>query len=550
MQKDEIYTITITDQTTEGEGIGHAGSFALFVKDTVIGDTVECRVMKLKKSYGYAKLLRVVSPSKDRIEARCPHARPCGGCQIQEMDYAAALQFKTKKVKEALLRIGGFGNVPIRDCIGMTDPWRYRNKALVPFGRDRDGRVTAGFFAGRTHTIIETDDCLLSPPEFSMIISAVKEHLERFRIPVYDETSHEGLFRHLLIRKGFSTGEILIAAVLNGETLPESERLIASIQAVLQPFSARLAVFAVNVNKTPGNVVLSPDTRVLYGPGTIEDRIGSIRFRISPNSFFQVNPVMTEILYGKALEFARLTGKETVWDLYSGIGSISLFLAKKAGKVYGVEVIPQAIEDANENARLNGITNASFFAGRAEEVLPEWAETNPSEQIDVIVTDPPREGCDRKCLDTMLRLSPERIVYVSCNPATLARDLRILSDGGYRIEEVQPVDMFPWTGHCESCVLLSKIAAAKHHIYVTVTMDELDLTSAEAKATYQEIRDWVQEKYGIHVTNLNIADVKRMHGIIERENYNKPKSENARRPKCPEEKVKAIEEALKHFLMI
>ena len=467
MKKDDLVTIQITDFTAEGEGVGKSDGFALFVKDAVVGDTAECRVMKVKKTYGYAKLVRIVSPSPDRVPARCPKARPCGGCQIQELDYAAALRFKAGKVREALRRIGGFEiaedsepgrneGIRVENCLGMEDPWRYRNKALVPFGRDREGRIIAGFYAGRTHSIIEVPDCLLMPPEFADIIGAVKRHLEQYRIPVYDEETKEGLFRHLLIRKGFATGEILVCAVVNGEALPYAERLYETLKGLLSARGLSLRSFSLNRNETPGNVILSPYTETLFGDGFIEDRIGTVRFQISPNSFFQVNPVMTNVLYGKALEFAGLTGRETVWDLYSGIGSISLFLAQQAKKVYGVEIVPQAVRDAKDNALLNGIANAEFFAGKAEEVLPAWAEEHPDEKIDVIVTDPPREGCDRKCLDTMLCLKPDRIVYVSCNPATLARDLRILADGGYTVRKVQPVDLFSWTCHVESVALIEQ----------------------------------------------------------------------------------------------
>ena len=467
MKKDDLVTIEITDYSTEGEGIGRADSFPLFVKDAVAGDTVECRIMKLKKTYGYAKLIRVVKPSEDRVEARCPKARPCGGCQMQELRYDAELRFKTRKVREALRRIGGFEiaedpsdadgrAVRVEDCVGMDDPWRYRNKALVPFRTDREGRVIAGFYAGRTHHIIEAEDCFLTPPEFAEIIREVKRHLSRYRIPVYNEETGTGLFRHLLIRKGFSTGEILVCAVVNGEALPCAERLYETLKGLLAARGLVLRSFTLNRNQTPGNVILSPYTKTLFGDGFIEDSIGPVRFRISPNSFFQVNPVMTRALYEKALEFAGLTGTETVWDLYCGIGSISLFLARKARKVYGVEVVPQAISDARDNAALNGIVNAEFFVGKAEEVLPSWADAHPDERIDVIVTDPPREGCDARCLDTMLRLAPDRIVYVSCDPATLARDLKVLSGGGYRIERVQPMDQFAWTGHVETVVLLSR----------------------------------------------------------------------------------------------
>ena len=464
-QKDDLVTVRITDLTTEGEGVGKVDTFALFIKDALPGDTVECRIMKVKKTYGYGKLLRVVEASPDRVEARCPKARPCGGCQIQEMDYGAALRFKTGKVRETLRRIGGFSvcderrdgeGIFVEPCIGMEAPWRYRNKALIPFGTDREGRITAGFYAGRTHSIIETEDCLLSPPEFGEIVRIVREHLKQYDISVYDEMTGKGLFRHLMIRKGFSTGELMVCLVVNGGTLPGLETLGETIKRAMTARSLSFRSLSLNENTASGNVILSPKTKTVFGDGFIEDRIGSVRFRISPNSFFQVNPVMTSRLYGKALEFAALTGRETVWDLYSGIGSISLFLAKHAKKVYGVEVVPEAVRDAKENAALNGIANAEFFLGKAEEVLPRWVLSHPGEKIDVIVTDPPREGCDPKCLETMLKLSPDRIVYVSCNPSTLARDLRILADGGYEVRRVQPVDMFPFSGHVESVVELTR----------------------------------------------------------------------------------------------
>ena len=550
LKKDDELTVRITDLTAEGEGVGKVDTFALFVKDTLPGDTVECRIMKMKKTYGYAKLLRIVEPSPDRIQARCPKARPCGGCQLQELDYEAALRFKTAKVREALRRIGGFSSITVEPCLGMEDPFRYRNKAIVPFGFDREGRITAGFYAGRTHSIIETPDCLISPPEFSEIVSVVKAHLIRYGIPVYNEATGEGLFRHLMIRKGFSTGELMVTLVLNGETLPGIEALGEALKATIESRSLVLRSLSLNVNRTPGNVVLSPNTKTVFGDGFIEDLIGDVRFRISPNSFFQVNPVMTRRLYEKALEFAALTGRETVWDLYSGIGSISLFLAQHAKKVYGVEVVPQAIRDAEENAALNGIANAEFFVGKAEEVLPAWADDHPEEKIDVIVTDPPREGCDRQCLETMLKLAPERIVYVSCNPATLARDLRILSDGGYRVDKVQPADMFPWTGHVETVTRLSKENISIKRVRVEFDLEGMDMSEFLQGATYKQIQEWVREKYGFNVTCLNIATVKREHGIIERENYNKPKSEDSKQPGCPEEKKAAIEEALRFFHMI
>ncbi len=459
----------MTDLTAEGEGIAHVDAFALFIKDAVPGDTVECRVMKLKKNYGWAKLLSVVTPSPDRIPADCPVARACGGCQIREMEYQAALRFKQRKIAEDLKRIGGFDAVTegdespalsenavlVRKTLGMQDPLRYRNKAQVPFGIGKDGRLLTGFYAGRTHDIVEADDCILMPEIFSDVVKAVKRHVQHYKIPVYREETHEGLIRHVLIRKGFSTGELMVTVVVNGDALPFGEVLAFELKNLAaKTGDTRFVSLSVNQNRSFGNAILGPVTKSIYGPAFIADELDGVRFLISPNSFYQVNPVMTEVLYKKALEFAALTGGETVWDLYCGIGTISLFLARRAKKVYGVEIVPQAVEDARRNAAENGFVNTEFFTGKAEEVLPAWREANPSEAVDVIVVDPPRKGCDPECLETMLRISPARIVYVSCDPATLSRDLKILCAGGYRIQAVQPVDMFPGTVHVETVCCL------------------------------------------------------------------------------------------------
>ena len=455
MNKNDLVTVEITDLTSDGEGIGRAGAFPLFIKDACIGDVVECRVMKLKKTYGYARLVRVVKASPDRVVPLCPIARACGGCQLQQMNYDAELRFKTNKVRENLRRIGGLtperDGFEFRECLGMKEPWRYRNKAQVPVGTDAKGRVIAGFYASHSHTIIDCEDCLLTFPEASDCVRTVKGWMRRFHVPAYDEAAHTGLVRHVLVRKGFATGELMVCMILNGRKLPESDALVREFKKI-----PGFTTLSVNTNETTGNVILGDRTETVYGPGVIEDTIGGIRFRISPESFYQVNPAQTEVLYGKALEYAGLTGNETVWDLYCGIGTISLFLAQKAKKVYGVEIVPRAIEDARQNAALNGFTNTEFFTGKAEEVLPAWHEAHPETQVDVIVVDPPRKGCDAECLATILRMQPERVVYVSCDSATLARYLKVLTEGGYKLAEVQPVDQFGRTGHVETVVQLSK----------------------------------------------------------------------------------------------
>lgn len=551
MEKNQIFQTVIEDMSEQGEGIGKVDGYTLFIKDTIIGDKIEGKVIKAKKTYGYGKMMSILEPSPDRVQPKCPVAAPCGGCQLQAMSYERQLKFKMDKVKNHLTRIGGFDEetLPIYPTIGMDEPFRYRNKGQFPFGMSKDGRIIYGFYAGRTHSIIEAKDCLLGDPVNEQILEIIRSFMEEFHIRPYDEEKHTGLVRHALIRVGHHTKEIMVCLVINGTKLPHSDVLVKRLETI-----SGMTSISLNVNKEKTNVILGSQMIWLSGKQYITDFIGPLSFEISPLSFFQVNPVQTEKLYGTALSYADLSGHETVWDLYCGIGTISLFLAQKAKKVYGVEIIPAAIENAKENAVRNNLTNTEFFVGKSEEVLPKWLKEQKAagtdEGIDVICVDPPRKGCDQTLLDTMLRMEPKKIVYVSCDSATLARDLKILCEEKYTLEKVQPVDMFPQSCHVESVCLLSKLHEAKHHVNVKLDMDELDLTSAEAKATYKEIEEWVQEHYGFHVTNLNIAQVKQKHGIIERENYNKPKSEDSRQPGCQEEKVKAIEDALRHFQMI
>lgn len=475
--KNEIFQVKIDDISDTGEGVGRTDGYIWFVKDAVIGDLVEAKALKMKKNYGFARLMRVIEPSDGRTEAPCPVARQCGGCQLQFMKYEEQLKYKERKVFNNLKRIGGLDYlrlpedgvvegevakervaaepvteepVVMESIIGMETPWRYRNKAQFPFGESREGRVIAGFYAGRTHCIIENDDCLLGIEENGDILRIIKIVMEGYSIRPYQEESHSGLMRHVLIRKGFKTGEIMICLVINGKKLPHGEEFV---EALLKVPGITSISYNINVEKT--NVILGDQVVNLYGPGYITDYIGNVQYRISPLSFYQVNPVQTERLYGTALEFAGLTGNETVWDLYCGIGTISLFLSQRAKKVYGVEIVPQAIEDARENARLNGFENVEFFVGKAEEVLPKQYEKN-REQVDVIVVDPPRKGCDSVCLDTMVKMSPERIVYVSCDSATLARDVRYLGERGYVVRRVRCCDMFPQGVHVETACLLER----------------------------------------------------------------------------------------------
>ena len=559
MQKNELVKVKIEDIGVGGEGIGKVDGYTLFIKDAIIGDVVEAKVMKAKKNYGYARLMNVLTPSEDRVEeVVCPMARKCGGCQIQEMKYPAQLAFKESKVRGNLERIG---EVPselldqiMHPVVGMDEegmqPFRYRNKAQFPIGTDKDGRVTAGFYAGRTHSIIGNTDCVLGVEVNEEILNCILDFMEEFEIPAYDEVKHKGLVRHVLLRYGFKTDEIMVCLVINGKTIPHCHDLVGRLRQIPGMTSITLSS---NTAKT--NVIMGDTIRLLWGQEFITDYIGEIKYQISPLSFYQVNPVQTEKLYGLALDYAGLTGNETVWDLYCGIGTISLFLAQNAKQVYGVEIVPQAIDDARNNAKINDITNAEFYVGKAEEVLPEYykeyekTHNGETAHADVIVVDPPRKGCEESLLQTIVDMQPEKVVYVSCDSATLARDVKFLRAKGYELKDVTPVDQFPHTVHVETVCLLSKLNA-KQHIEINLDMDELDLTDAEKKATYQEIKDYVLEHSGLKVSSLYIAQVKQKCGIIERENYNKPKSEDAKQPQCPPDKEKEIKEALTHFGMI
>lgn len=566
--KNDCVELTIEDIGVSGEGIGKVDGYTLFVKDTVIGDVVRVKIMKAKKNYGYARLMDIIKPSKDRVEPACPIARQCGGCQIQAMNYNAQLKYKQKLVKDNLLRIGGLtegADYEMCEILGMDTPFRYRNKAQYPVGEDKDGNIVMGFYAGHTHSIIACpdDDCMLGHSDNTFILNAVKEWMKEYRVRAYNENIHKGTVRHVLIRTGYHTDEVMVCLVTKKMLRKEAaDGLVKAIQKL----KLNVASLVVNINKEDTNVILGKECITLYGRPYIEDYIGDIKFQISPLSFYQVNPKQTEVLYNKALEFAGLKGNESVWDMYCGIGTISLFLAKKAGKVYGVEIVPQAIEDAKNNAKINNIDNAEFFVGKAEEVVPAFYKKQTGVQSDndstdskeydmtrpdVVVVDPPRKGCDKKLLDTIVSMTPDRIVYVSCDSATLARDLKLLVEYGYKVEKVQPVDQFGNTVHVETVCLLSKLHEAKHHVNVRLDMDEMDLTAAESKATYEEIKKYVAEHYdGMKVSDLYIAQVKAKYGIIERENYNEAKSDDARQPQCPKEKEKAIEVAFEHFKMI
>lgn len=449
VEKNQEYEIIIEDLGNNGEGIGRVNGYTVFVEGALPGERVKVLMVKIKKHYGYGKLREILTPSPDRRNPRCPVADKCGGCQLQHLSYEAQLAFKTKKVKDHLERIGGLSDIKVLPALGMEQPWRYRNKAQFPVG-GADGTPQIGFYAKRSHRIIDTPVCYLQNEINDSIIKIIRTFLEEYQISLYQEESHSGLVRHILTRVGRQSGQIMVCLVINGKNLPHSEKLVERLAVI-----PGMTSIVLNENRKSTNVILGEKIHVLWGKEYITDTIGSVEFEISPLSFYQVNPIQTRVLYQTALDFADLDGTETVLDLYCGIGTISLFFAQKAKKVFGVEIVPQAIEDAKRNAARNKIENAYFQAGAAEEVIPKLHKTEGI-QADVVVVDPPRKGCDQALLDTILEIGPKKLVYVSCDSATLARDLAYLCPKGYQVQKVQVVDQFPWTVHVESVALLTK----------------------------------------------------------------------------------------------
>ena len=638
-KKNDLVALEITDLTEEGQGVGKCDGLVFFVKGTVMGDVVEARILKVKKNYAYAKVEKLLQASPYRVTPLCPVAGKCGGCQLQHLSYEKELAWKEDRIAQSLIRIAGISEEKVRKrgegILGGVLS-RYRNKAQYPvqnkkgireekalggrvFGEEKRGpeneqtafdSLGIGFYGFHSHRIIEAEDCLINSAENPRILNCIKDWAREYKVSGYEEETGKGLLRHIFLRKGFSTGEILLCLVLNGKNLPHAKELWEKLQRLplrveagglqrgaevssrmdaeseadgrcgVDPereadihcgidaqsevdvhceengkIQGRIVGLCININEGRGNAILGRETRCLYGKDSIEDKIGELSFSISVPSFYQVNPVQTEKIYGKALEYAALTGEETVWDCYCGIGTISLFLAQKAKQVYGLEIVPEAIENAKKNAEKNGLHNTEFYVGAAEEVLPKWVEEQKREGkdvgnlVDVVSLDPPRKGCDETCLSAVLELSPKRIVYVSCDPGSLARDMKYLGEGGYKLEKWVGIDNFPRTGHVETVALLSKLDVDKH-IDVEIKLDELDLTSAESKATYAEIQEYVWGKYELKVSTLCIAQVKKKCGIKLREHYNKSKKENQVIPQCTPKKEKIIVEALNHFKMI
>ena len=539
-KKNATLTLEITGYTAEGMGVARWDGRVVFVPGTILGERWEVQLLKVKTNVAWGRAVRLLAPSPERVELDCPLAGRCGGCQYRHMTYEEELRAKRQRVQDALTRVGGV-SLELPQVLGAEDPLRYRNKVQFPVAQEKRG-LAVGYYRARSHDVLDVDDCLLQPEAVTTLRRAFKGWMERYRVPAYDEGTRQGLIRHLYVRTN-QAGEALCCVVANGARLPHAPELV---QALRQAAPA-LAGLVLNTNTKDTNVILGPSYRTIWGRDFLEERLCGMTFRLSVPSFFQINRAQTERLYAQALEFAGLTGRETVLDLYCGIGTISLALAQRAGQVIGAEIVPEAVQDAQANAARNQVDNARFLCGDAGEAAFQLAAEGVRPQV--ICVDPPRKGLAPEVPEILASMEPERIVYVSCDPATLARDIKRFGELGYPAVKAQAVDLFPRTAHVETVVLLSKLNT-KQHIEVELNLDELDLTSAESKATYEEIKAYVLEHTGLKVSHLYIAQVKQKYGIIERENYNKPKSENAKQPKCPPEKEAAITEALKFFGMI
>lgn len=546
LQKNQLLTLRIERLSNDGSGVAHSSEGeAVFVPGTAPGDEAQVRIVKDCGRYAFGILDKLLTPSPDRIPVDCTVAGPCGGCSLRHLDYAAELRAKQESVADAFRRIGGL-DVPVLDALPSPEVDRYRNKVQFPVGRDKDGAPCIGFYAGRTHRIVPCPDCKLQPGVLNDIGNTLCAFFAAHGIQPYDEERGKGLVRHIFLRRGAHSGQIMVCLVCTRPKLPHSDELVALLREKFRD----IATILINVNAKKTNVILGEESVTLYGPGFIEDTLCGVPVRLGPLSFYQVNTLAAERLYGVAAEYAQLEPDDVLLDLYCGMGTIGLSMAGHCRELIGVEIIPEAIDSAKANAARMGDAVAAksrFFCADAGEAAVRLAAEGL--RPDVIMLDPPRKGCDEKTLSAVVQMSPRRVVYVSCNPSTAARDAAWLGQHGYRAEKVQPVDLFPRTKHVEAVLLLTKLNVERH-IEVDVSMDELDVTATESKATYNEIRDYVWEHHQLKISNLYIAQVKQKYGIIERENYHKAKNENAKQPQCPKEKADAIVEALKHFQMI
>lgn len=539
-KKNASLTLEITGYTAEGMGVARWEGRVVFIPGTILGERWEVQLLKVKTNVAWGRAVRLLAPSPERVELDCPLAGRCGGCQYRHMTYEEELRAKRQRVQDALTRVGGV-SLELPQVLGAENPLRYRNKVQFPVAQEKRG-LAVGYYRSRSHDVLDVDDCLLQPETVTTLRRAFKGWMERYRVPAYDEGTCQGLIRHLYVRTN-QAGEALCCVVANGTRLPHAPELVQSLRQA----APTLAGLVLNTNTKDTNVILGPNYRTIWGRDFLEERLCGMTFRLSVPSFFQINRAQTERLYAQALEFAGLTGQETVLDLYCGIGTISLALAQRAGQVIGAEIVPEAVQDAQANAARNQVSNARFLCGDAGEAAFQLAAEGVRPQV--ICVDPPRKGLAPEVPEILASMAPERIVYVSCDPATLARDVKRFGELGYPAVKSQAVDLFPRTAHVETVVLLSKLNT-KQHIEVELNLDELDLTAAESKATYDEIKAYVLEKYGLKVSSLYISQVKRKCGLDMGQNYNLSKKEDAKVPQCPPEKEAAIVEALKHFHMI
>ena len=546
LQKNQILTLRIERLSSDGSGVAHSpDGETVFVPGAAPGDEADVRIVKDCKRYAFGILDHLRTPSPDRIPVDCAVAGPCGGCSLRHLDYTAELRAKQENVTDAFRRIGGL-DVPVLDICPSPEVDRYRNKVQFPVGLDKNGNPCIGFYAGRTHRIVPCPDCKLQPGVLNDIGNALCRFFAENGIQPYNEETGRGLVRHIFLRRGAHSGQIMVCLVCTRPNFPHADALCTRLREQF----ADIATILLNVNSKNTNVILGTETHTLYGPGYIEDTLCGVPVQLGPLSFYQVNTLAAERLYGIAAQYAQLTPDDLLLDLYCGMGTIGLSMVGRCRELVGVEIVPEAIESAKANAARMGDAVAAkscFFCADAGQAATRLAAEGL--HPDVVMLDPPRKGCDEATLSAVVRMAPRRVVYVSCNPATAARDAAWLEQNGYHTEQVQPVDLFPRTKHCETVVLLSKLKV-DHHIEIELKMDELDLTAAESKATYDEIKAYVLNKYGLKVSQLYIAQIKRKCGIIERKNYNVSKKEDAKVPQCPPEKEAAIMDALKHFQMI
>lgn len=538
--KNQIYEALVTDYTAEGQGVAHIEGCAVFLPNAIAGERVLVRIEKAQKTWASGKIVELLEKSPHRVNRECPVAKLCGGCDFWHMDYAEETRLKAERVKTCLNRIGGqqLETVPI---LAAPTCYGYRNKAQYPVAVKK-GRAFAGFFRAGTHEVVENSRCRILPPEADLVKDKVIDYVNQYRVPVYDETTHTGLLRHIYVRRGAVSGQVLVCLVVNGEKLPKAQELIRRLETV-----PGFTTLVLSVNTRKGNAVLGDKFITLHGPGYIEDTLCGLTFRLSPRSFYQVNHHQAQRLYETAIAQAGITKQDTVLDLYCGVGTITLAMASAAGKVIGVEVVPQAVEDARDNARRNGIENAEFFCGDAGQAALRLEREGV--RPDVVVVDPPRKGLNADTIEALSRMSPRRIVYVSCDPATLSRDVALLKERGYELKTAQAADLFPRCAHVETVVTLSR-KKPDDVIEIDLELDELDITAAEAKATYPEIKEYVLNHHGLKVSSLYIAQVKRKCGLGVGENYNLPSPNGRPQPQVPPEKEAAIRDALKYFAMI